>query len=82
MKRTNLPVKQQEPIIQDDKVYEATLQQMETTIVRATDMVKKINDRLIPLRDELIKLDVNGIEELVTMFSMNRLRSIDKMLKP
>jgi len=74
-------IAKQEPII-DDTVYEATLQQMEGTIISATNLVQKINARLIPLRDELVKLDVNGIEELVTLFTTNRLHAIDKLLKP
>lgn len=80
MSRTNLPKVQ--PVIEDDKVYEVTLQEMEQTIVKATDLTKAINNKLILLKDELNKLEVGGVEELVMMFSMSRLRTIDKLLKP
>jgi hypothetical protein len=82
MERTNLPKKQVPVIQEDDQVYEATLQSMEETIVRATDMVKQINARLIPLRDELNKLHVSGIENLVALFAINKMKALDQLLNP
>lgn len=79
--KTNLPAKQEQPVIDTEEVF-MTLETMEQTIIKSTDLVQKINARLVPLRDELNKLNVRDVESLVTLFSINRLKAIDKLIHP